>query len=595
MTIKTTERPDDNVGQTTWQDKFKNTITVYKLNDGTFRKETQTNKHSDFEFLGDIYSYHLLEASETIKVYWDRSDSERKLVKDKYGRLFHYRYDEEMNFTGGDDRVDFLWTLVADEEDSDDLSSQGGLSLLREPYVASAETNWVAVHEYSETGFTNKKSRSKGRSVKSVISFFKSLWYKFFTLKAKTEPFTNFSPMKSHLLISVVFLLPQMISANNPEGIVDGNNRFAFKLFHEVKGSANENLFYSPFSISTALAMVYAGAGNETALQISQTMDFQPENKFNSDYKKLLGKLKKGTAGKIKLNIANGLWAQKDFKFLGSYFDLVKSNYNSEVTNVDFFDATEREKTRKEINRWVEKTTNDKIKDLLSQSDLTTLTRLVLVNAIYFYGDWAEPFEMKSTMPEWFSCVDATQTRVPFMNQHSRYNYYEDSKIQALEIPYKDDKVSMVIFLPNKNNGIVEFEKLFDYKYYLDIIASFQISEVRLSLPKFQTTFKINLGSTLTQMGMPFAFSPDSADFSGMTGKSDLYISQVIHQAFINVDEQGTEAAAATAVVMMTTSARPANEIKVFDADHPFVFLIKDHATGSILFMGTIMKPDVSK
>jgi serpin B len=435
--------------------------------------------------------------------------------------------------------------------------------------------------------------------LKSKVSFWNSTGLLLATMRKKTIQMKTkcliASPMKSYLLFSFAFLLPLMISANNPEGIVDGNNRFAFKLFREVKGSATENLFYSPFSISTALAMVYAGSRNETALQISQTMDFQPDAKFNSDYKKLLGKLNKGTAGKIKLNIANGLWAQKDYKFLDSYFELVKSNYNSEVTNVDFFDPAEREETRKEINRWVEETTNDKIKDLLSQNDLTSLTRLVLVNAIYFYGDWKEPFEKESTRPRAFILTDGNQINVPFMNQHKSYNYYEDSNLQAIEIPYKNNKVSMVIFLPNKNNGIVEFEKLFDYKYYLDIIASFQTTEVRLSLPEFQTTFKINLGSTLSQMGMPLAFFPDSADFSGMTGKRDLYISQVIHQAFINVDEQGTEAAAATAVVMMTTSARPSPYIKVFDADHPFVFLIKDTATGSILFMGTIMKPEVSK
>jgi serpin B len=402
-------------------------------------------------------------------------------------------------------------------------------------------------------------------------------------------------PVRYHLLFYFVVLLPIMINANNPQDIVDCNNTFAFKLFHEVKGSTNENLFYSPFSISTALAMVFAGARNETALQISQAMDFQPNDKFHSDYKQLLGKLRKGTAGKIKLNIANGLWAQKNFKFLDSYFDLVKSNYNSELKNVDFNDAAEREMTRKAINTWVEQTTNDKITNLLSPGDLTSFTRLVLINAIYFYGDWAEPFKKNSTMPEWFLHVDGTQIRVPFMNQHRRYNYYEDAKIQVLEIPYKDNKASMVIFLPNKNIGIMEFEKLFDYKYYLDVIDSLKSTEVRLSLPKFQTTFKINLGNTLSQIGMPLAFSPDSADFSGMTGKKDLCISEVIHQAFIDVDEQGTEAAATTAVVMMTTSARPSPDIKIFDADHPFVFLIKDQATGSILFMGKIMNPEISK
>ncbi|MCX6250220.1 MAG: serpin family protein [Bacteroidetes bacterium] len=400
--------------------------------------------------------------------------------------------------------------------------------------------------------------------------------------------------MKSFLYL-VSCLLPLVISANNPKGIVDGNNKFAFKLFHAVKGSANENQFYSPFSISTAMAMVYAGARTETEIQINQTMNFTQSEKFHSDYKHLMHRLDKGTEGKIKLNIANGLWAQKDFKFLDTYFDIAKSDYNSELKNVDFTDALESEKTRIDINKWVEQKTNDKIKDLLSHGDLSSLTRLVLVNAIYFYGDWDKPFKKTSTMPAEFSQIDGTQIMVPFMNQHDRYNYYEDSKIQALEIPYKDNKASMVIFLPTNKKGIGEFEKLFDYKYYLEIISSFQTNEVRLSLPKFQTTCKINLGSTLAQMGMSLAFSPDSADFSGMTGKRDLYVSEVIHQAFIDVDEKGTEAAAATAVIMMTTSARPSPDIKVFDADHPFVMVIKDNTTGSILFFGKIMIPKVSK
>jgi serpin B len=386
-----------------------------------------------------------------------------------------------------------------------------------------------------------------------------------------------------------------MIYANNPQGIVDGNNKFAFNLYHQVHGSTiGNNLFYSPFSISTALAMVYAGARTETALQISQTMDFPQSEKFHSDYKLLLNGLNEGTEGKIKLNIANGLWAQKDYKFLDSYFDLVKSNYRSELKNVDFADNTEREKTRKDINAWVEQKTNDKIKDLLSQSDLTSMTRLVLVNAIYFYGDWAEPFEKQATHPKDFTLLDGTKNNVPFMNQQGRFNYYEDSNIQALEIPYKDNKASMVIFLPIKNKRMAEFEKSFDYKYYQDIIAALQSNEVRLSLPKFQTTCKFNLGVILSQMGMPLAFSPN-ADFSGMTGRRDLCISEVIHQAFLNVDEKGTEAAAATAVVMKMTAIRMPNEPKIFNADHPFVFIIKDNTTGSILFMGKIMNPSVLK
>ena len=398
--------------------------------------------------------------------------------------------------------------------------------------------------------------------------------------------------MKS-ILCFLTCLLPLMITANNPQGIVDGNNKFAFNLYHAVQGgTTGTNLFYSPFSISTALAMVYAGARTETALQISATMNFPQGEKFHSDYSQFLKGLAEGTENKIILQIANGLWAQKDYKFLDSYFDLVKSKYASELKNVDFADNTEREKTRMDINTWVEQKTNDKIKNLLSQGDLTSMTRLVLVNAIYFYGDWAEPFEKQGTQPKDFTLLDGTKNNVPFMNQQGRFNYYEDAKLQALEIPYKDNKASMVIFLPIKNKWMAEFEKSFDYKYYQDIIAALQSIEVRLSLPKFQTTCKLDLGNTLSQMGMPLAFL-DNADFSGMTGRRDLYISDVIHQAFINVDEKGTEAAAATAVIMKMTAIRTPTEPKIFNADHPFVFLIKDNTTHSILFIGKMMNPTI--
>ena len=390
-------------------------------------------------------------------------------------------------------------------------------------------------------------------------------------------------------------LLPLMINASNPQGVVEGNNKFAFKLFHQVQGGTTGNQFFSPFSISTALAMVYAGARNETALQMSQTLNFPLNDKFHGEYKHLLGKLHEGADGKIKLNIANGLWAQKDFKFLDTYFDVVKSNYNSELKNVDFKDNEEREATRKDINSWVEQNTNNKIRNILGQGDLNALTRLVLVNAIYFYGDWGTPFKKDLTKTKDFTLIDGTKDTVPFMNQEGVYNYYEDSKIQALEIPYKDNKASMVILLPIKKNGITVLEKSLDYKYYQEIIEGLQSTDVHLSLPKFKMDFKFELGGTLSQMGMPLAFSQDGADFSGMTGSRDLYISKVIHQAFVNVDEKGTEAAAATAVVMSMGMSPHHVEPKIFNADHPFVFLIKDNSTGSILFIGAIMKPEVSK
>lgn len=393
-------------------------------------------------------------------------------------------------------------------------------------------------------------------------------------------------------VIAIVF--PLVISAKKPQEPVDGNNQFAFGLYKEIKGNSNGNLFYSPFSISTAMAMVYAGARNETALQISNTLKFSVDEKFHSDYKQLLTNLDEGAKGSIQLNIANCLWAHKDFKFLDSYFDLALTNYNSELKNVDFIDPTEREKTRREINSWVEQKTNEKIQDILTPGTLTDRTRLVLVNAIYFYGDWAYPFEKLATSSKEFILINGSKWNIPFMNQQSRYRYFEDDHIKAIEIPYKDDKACMMIILPHATDGITKLDQSFNEKYFRKISDGFTFEQVQLSLPKFETTYEISLGKTLSDMGMPLAFSDLGADFSGMTGSRDLCISDVIHKAFIKVDEKGTEAAAATAVVVRYTLAGPPSDIKIFNADHPFIFCIKDNTTGSILFMGRMMKPEVA-
>ena len=404
----------------------------------------------------------------------------------------------------------------------------------------------------------------------------------------------EFLPLMKTNLLLLSCLLPLILTAHTPKGIAEGNNKFAFSFYHRMQGStANENQCWSPFSISTALAMVYAGARNETALQMSRTLNFEPSVKFHDDFRKLLKRLDEGTEGKIRLNIANGLWAQRGFEFLDAYLALAHSRYGSELENIDFKDEAAREKTRIDINSWVEKKTNNRIKDLLGRGDLNSMTRLVLVNAIYFYGEWAESFKKESTRPDEFMLTDGTRITVPFMNRQDRYGYYEDQEMQVLEIPYRGNRASMVIFLPKKDNLMEAFTSSLDYKHYGEIMDSMKFTGVRLSLPKFRIDFKLDLANTLSEMGMPLAFSQEEADFSGMTGKRDLSISNVIHQAFISVDEKGTEAAAATAVTMCMMAAPNKVRPVVFNADHPFVFLIRDNETGSILFMGRIMKPVV--
>jgi serpin B len=399
--------------------------------------------------------------------------------------------------------------------------------------------------------------------------------------------------MKPSLFL-LVSLLPVLVSGASPRDVATGNNRFAFQLFRSLQvGNTRDNQFCSPFSISTALAMVYAGARNETETQIGNTLHFPAGVRFHNEYKKLLNDIQKGSDGKIKLNIANGIWMQKDFQFLDTYIDLVAQNYQPELKSVDFQDAISRDKALAEINRWVEEKTNDKIKDLLGRDDLDRYTRMVLVNAIYFYGEWASPFKKENTDPGNFYISDESAVKSPFMHQRGNYPYFEDDELQALEIPYKDKVASMVVFLPKNRVGMAKFEKVFDLQYYSTIMDAMQPLLVNLALPKFKTEYKTELSQLLSQLGMPIAFSQSAADFSGMTGSRNLYITKVVHQAIVEVDELGTEAAAATAVVMTLMAARAPSGIPSFIADHPFIFVIKDNLTGSILFMGKIMKPDL--
>jgi len=326
---------------------------------------------------------------------------------------------------------------------------------------------------------------------------------------------------------------------------------------------------------------------------MSQTLCFSLEqNTFHDDFSKMIEDIEKDTTDGTQLFIANSLWAQKDFKFLESFFNLVEAEYNSILKNVDFKDAAEREKARQELNSWVEQKTNDKIKNLIKEDDIDRDTRLILVNAIYFKDVWAYPFEASETKVKPFFLNDNDTIHTLMMPKTEGINYYENSDMKAVEIPYKDDKLSMLIFLPNYNDGIGDMEKSLNNGLYSQVLSSLKRERVELSLPKFKTTLDFKLDIALKKMGMLIAFDPYHADFSGMTGSNDLYISHVIHKVFIDVNESGTEAAAATAVTMnFMCNIVDRRDKKIFNADHPFIFLIKDNATGSILFMGKIMNP----
>jgi len=376
-------------------------------------------------------------------------------------------------------------------------------------------------------------------------------------------------------------------TAMAPIAIEDSNNQFALDLYAKLRKKPG-NLFFSPYSISTALAMVYAGARGETERQMAKALCFGlPQESIHPAFFQLQhGLNERGGKGTYELTVSNALWGQKGYGFLKEFLDIVKINYEGGFNEVDF--AKDAESVRQTINKWVEDKTNGKIKDLISPGVLNRLTRLVLTNAIYFKGNWATQFDEKKTKESPFTLLNGEKINVPMMNQKAEFNYMETENFQGLELPYIDNELSMFILLPKDINGLGELEKSLTVETLSNWDEAFRKREVIVSTPKFKMTSKFSLADVLQSMGMNNAFS-GKANFSGMNGKRDLFISEVIHKAFVDVNEEGTEAAAATAVAIRATSIRP--QIPIFKADHPFLFLIRDNKSESILFMGRVMNP----
>ena len=373
------------------------------------------------------------------------------------------------------------------------------------------------------------------------------------------------------------------------DNVVNANNQFALDLYSKYK-SKEGNIFFSPYSISTALAMTYEGAKRETAQEMQSVFHFSEDNNTRrGGYADLYSEINKKDK-KYKLHTANALWAEKDFHFSNDYFNVVEQYYNGKVTNLNF--KQEAEKSRKTINNWIEDQTNNKIKDLIPTGVIDGLTRLVLTNAIYFKGEWVEQFNKDDTKSKDFKITPDNIIKVPLMRRtddKAIFNYIDDSNLQILEMPYSGEDLSMLVLLPKNNNlkaleDSLSVEKLSKWKEDL------KEQRVNIYIPKFKFETKYFMTETLKEMGMPIAFSP-SADFSGMTGEKNLFISDVIHQAFVDVNEEGTEAAAATAVVMKLTASPNAPIIPTFRADHPFIFIIQQNNTGNILFMGKVVDP----
>jgi serpin B len=382
------------------------------------------------------------------------------------------------------------------------------------------------------------------------------------------------------------------VSMSEQALLVEGNSAFAFELYQALKGKEG-NLFYSPYSISLALAMTYAGARGETAEQMAATLQFMLEqDRLHPAFNWLDAELAsrgEGAQGKdgegFRLNIVNAIWGQKDYSFLPTFLDVLAENYGAGLRILDFINETE--KSRLTINEWVSDQTEGRIKDLIPQGAIDALTRLVLTNAIYFNAAWEYPFDEDVTANGQFYLLDGGQVTVPMMSQTESFGYTEGEGYQAVELPYDGNELSMVILLPASGN-FEAFEEGLAAQQVSDIISDLQFTEVTLTMPKFEFDSEFSLKDTLAEMGMPIAFS-DAADFSGMTGNPELAISDVLHKAFVSVDEAGTEAAAATAAIVGET-AIPEQPVEV-TIDHPFIFLIRDIETGSILFVGRVANP----
>ena len=379
---------------------------------------------------------------------------------------------------------------------------------------------------------------------------------------------------------------PQDAAPADQVQVAEGCNRFAFDLYARLKG-AEGNLFLSPYSISTALAMTYAGARGETADQMAKVLCLPASGEaVHGAYGALQKDLNAaGEGGAFELVVANRLWGQKGFAFLPDFLALLEARYGAGLEPLDFAAATEA--ARQTINAWIEKQTRDKIKDLIKPGVLDAATRLVLTNAIYFKGKWAEEFDKKATQDEDFFLAPEKKVTAPLMHRTADFGYFEGDDLQALELPYQGDRLSMVVLLPKAKDGLGALEAALSADKVSEWVSKLSRREVRVALPRFKTTAEFSLGDTLVAMGMTDAFGGD-ADFSGMTGAKDLFISAVVHKAFVDVNEEGTEAAAATAVVVRALNGGGPPE---FRADHPFLFLIRDTKTGAILFLGRIADP----
>jgi len=365
---------------------------------------------------------------------------------------------------------------------------------------------------------------------------------------------------------------------------VNANDLFAIELYSNISSSESGNIFFSPYSISTAMSMVYEGAAGGTADEIISVFHFPLDDSVRRSSVASIYNSLNGITSDYLLRTVNALWVQENYSILENFSDAVTNYYAGAARNLDFVGDTEG--SRSTINGWVESNTNGRIADLIPSGALNDMTRLVLTNAIYFKGKWVNQFDTDNTYNAGFTLNDGNSVSVDMMHlSDAEFNYAETDDLQLLEMPYVGNAISMLILLPDDMNILEDNFTLENLNYWKSLLVE---EDVEVFIPKFTFDTKYYLNSELSDMGMPSAFNPYDADLSGIDGLRDLYINFVIHQAFVAVDEEGTEAAAATAIGVGLT-AMPV--MHVFRADHPFIFIIQDRTNGNILFLGRVMNP----
>ena len=376
------------------------------------------------------------------------------------------------------------------------------------------------------------------------------------------------------------------------EELVAGNTEFGLRLLREIRTTNPGNVIYSPHSISIALAMTYAGARTNTETEMATALNFTlPQSELHPAFNALdLALISRGAGAQgsddqpFRLKIANALWLQDGADFEADFLDTLALNYGAGVNLMDY--NTDPEAARIEINTWVEDQTEDKIKDLIPEGAIDQGTVAVLTNAIYFNASWLDQFEENMTADGSFAAPTGAVT-TPMMKQMTTYGYAAETGFEAIELPYDGQEVSMVILLPDAGSDLATLEADLDATKLQGALSDLENKMVELSMPKFKFESPIGLNEILKDLGMPSAF--DDADFSGISTTMDLAITDVLHKAFVDVNEKGTEAAAATAVIIGETSV-PMADVSV-DVDRPFLFLIRDRQTDAIIFIGRVVDP----